>query len=86
MGTEEKKSDTGDYSATKAPENAEHVESKPRNRNDTLKPGGAHAATAAVGMTALDRDSVPNGATDPHRTDYVSPAPLEADGSDRGKV
>ena len=86
MGTEGKKSETSDYSATKAPENAEHVESKARDRNDTLKPGGAHAATAAVGMTELDRDSVPSGATDPHQTDYGSPALLEADGSDRGEV
>ena len=86
MGTEGKKSETSDYSATKAPENAEHVESKARDRSNTLKPGGAHAATAAVGMTELDRDSVPNGATDPHQTDYGSPALLEADGSDRGKV
>jgi hypothetical protein len=86
VATDGKKSETGDYSATKAPENAEHVESKARNRNDTLKPGGAHGATAAVGMTALDRDSVPNGATDPHQTDYGSLALLEDDGSDRSQV
>lgn len=86
MATDAKKSETSDYSATKAPENAEHVESKARTRDDTLKPGGAHGATAAVGMTELDRDSVPNGATDPRQTDYGTPALLEQDGSDRDEV
>lgn len=84
MATEaERNSETSDYSATKAPENAEHVESRARSRDDTLKPGGSHPAKAAVGMTALDRDTVPNGATDPRQTDYGSPPLLDDDRSDQ---
>jgi hypothetical protein len=80
----EKKSETSDYSGTKAPENAEHVESRFRSRQDTLKPGGSHGATASVGMSELDRDTVPTGATNPGQTDYGSPPLVENDDSDRG--
>ena len=86
MAEHGKTSETSDYSATKAPENAEHVESKSRSRDDTLKPGGAHAAKTGVGMSELDRETVPNGATDPRQTDYGSPPLLDNDGSDRDRV
>lgn len=76
-------SSTADYSATKAPENEPHVESRARSRDDTLKPGGSHGAKAAVGMSEMDRDVVPSGAVDPHQTDYGSPAPPGSGGSDR---
>lgn len=82
----EKKSDTSDYSGTKAPENAEHVESKSRSREDTLKPGGSHGAKTGIGMSELDRDTVPNGATSPGQTDYGTPPLIENDGSDRDRV
>ncbi len=62
------------------------VATEPRKKDDTLLPGGPHAAKAPVGMTELDRDSVPNGATDPHQTDYGSPPLLDDDGSHRGSV
>jgi hypothetical protein len=86
MTTDGKSSETGDYSGTEAPENAEHVQSKARSRDDTLKPGGAHAATAAVGMSELDRDAVPSGASNPRQTDYGSPPLVESDGSDRDRA
>jgi hypothetical protein len=76
-------SSPADYSATQAPENAPHVESKAQPKDNTLKPGGAHGAKAAVGMSAMDRDVVPSGAVDPHQTDYGSPAPPGSGGSDR---
>jgi len=86
MADSEKKSETSDYSGTKAPENAEHVESRFRSRDDTLKPGGSHGATVPVGMSELDRDTVPNRATNPGQTDYGTPALVENDGSDRDQV
>jgi hypothetical protein len=49
-------------SATKAPENREHVEPKARTKNDTLLPGGPHRATAEIGMQELNRDDVPTEA------------------------
>ena len=50
---------TGDYSATKAPENRPHVESKVHSIDDSLKPGGTHGAPVDVGMSELHRDDVP---------------------------
>jgi hypothetical protein len=58
----DKKSSTSDYSATKAPENRDHVESEAQSGDPRLHPGGAHAASAGVGMQELDRDSVPSEA------------------------
>ena len=86
MATEDKRSETGDYSGTKAPENAEHVESTFRSRDDTLKPGGAHGATAAIGMSELDRDTVPSGATNPGQSDYGTPPVIDSERSDREHV
>ena len=82
----EKKSETSDYSGTKAPENEEHVQSRIRSRDSSLTPGGAQGAKAAIGMSELDRESVPNGATSPGQTDYGTPPLIENDGSDRGPV
>lgn len=59
------KSDTSDYSATKAPENAPHVESRPKPRDHTLTPGGAHGAAAGIGISDVDPDSLPGRALDP---------------------
>ena len=83
MATNEKMSETSDYSGTKAPENKEHVQSELQTSNDTLIPGGAHGARAAIGMSELDRDTVPNGATNPRQTDYSEPPLLEVHRSDR---
>lgn len=57
---------TADYSATKAPENREHVESKQRG---TDKPS---RLSVEVGMEALHRETVPSMATDLGLTDYGS--------------
>jgi hypothetical protein len=56
------KPDTSNDSATKAPENREHVESRARTKNDTLLPGGPHRATAEIGMQELNREDVPTKA------------------------
>jgi hypothetical protein len=52
-------SGTSDYSATKAPENREHVESTPLPADPAQLPGGANGAAADVGMSELDREKVP---------------------------
>ena len=62
MPTNDPKPDTTDYSATKAPENREHVESRARVKDDTLLPGGPHRATAEIGMQELNREDVPTEA------------------------
>jgi hypothetical protein len=59
-----KKAETGDYSATKAPENREHVESDAAPTSSTLKPGGSHGAAADVGMSGIDRKTIPSHAVD----------------------
>jgi hypothetical protein len=79
----DEKSATSDYSATKAPENKEHVQSELQTSDDRLIPGGAHGARAPVGMSELDRDTVPNGAANPGQTDYGQPPLLELHRSDR---
>lgn len=62
--------DTAEYSATKAPENKEHVESRFSAGDYRLLPGGAHGAKAAVGMSELDHDQVPSGASDLDLIDF----------------
>lgn len=59
------KSDTSDYSATKAPENAPHVTSQPKARDHTLKPGGAHGAPMGIGISDIDPERLPGLALDP---------------------
>jgi len=64
--------DTTEYSASKAPETRRHAEERaPEDVKDArLIPGGAHGATAPTGMAALDREQVPNRATNPGQTDF----------------
>jgi hypothetical protein len=50
--------DTGDYSATKAPENRQHVESKVAAA-PAQRPGGLFGTPSDVGMSALNRHTVP---------------------------
>lgn len=50
--------DTGDYSATKAPENRPHVESKVPAA-PAQRPGGLSGTPSDVGMSGLDRHAVP---------------------------
>ena len=57
--------DTGDYSATKAPENRPHVESKVPAA-PAQRPGGPSGTPFDVGMSGLDRHAVPKlAAEDP---------------------
>jgi len=53
-----RRADTGDYSATKAPENRPHVESKVAAA-PAQRPGGPFGTPADVGMSALTRHTVP---------------------------
>jgi hypothetical protein len=65
------KKDTGEYSSSKAPDTRKHAEEREGNMVDTrLIPGGAHGSNAPQGMEALDRDAVPNGATNLGQTRY----------------
>ena len=57
MAEKGKGSDTGDYSATKAPENTLHVESEWQSNSPAQKPGGPKGAPTDVGMSGLDSDS-----------------------------
>jgi hypothetical protein len=74
MARRGKEADTGDYSATKAPENREHVESKWQSNHSSLKPGGPRDAPTDVGMSSLDPDTTGNptaaGEKSPH--DHIS--------------
>ena len=65
-----KKEETTDYSSTKAPENQEHVQSEFHTDDAESKPGGPSGAKVPIGMPELDRDTVPNGATDTGQTRY----------------
>ena len=65
-----KTTDTSEYSASKAPENREHVESTATTGDHRLMPGGRHGARAPVGMSELDHDKVPNEARDPQQAHY----------------
>ena len=56
----QKKAETGDYSATKAPENQEHVESTEPSRDPRLIPGGLHGTPHDVGMSGLYRETIPS--------------------------
>jgi hypothetical protein len=62
--------DTAEYSATKAPENKEHVESRSPTGDYRLLPGGAHGAKVPIGMSELDHDQVPSGASDLDLIDF----------------
>jgi len=64
------RSATGDYSATKAPENRPHVETETPDGDPSLRPGGAQGAGADVGMSGLDRDAVPSKGSDLGQVDY----------------
>ena len=58
-----------DYSATKAPENREHVESTAPARDSRRKPGGANGISADVGMSGLHRSDVPSMANNDDQDD-----------------
>jgi hypothetical protein len=56
---------TSDYSATKAPENRPHVESKVPQDDSRVRPGGAHGARMSVGMDSLYADTPQVSPADP---------------------
>jgi hypothetical protein len=58
-----KQPDTSEYSATKAPENRDHVESAPSG-DPAQTPGGQQGAEGESGMSGLDRDTVPSHGDD----------------------
>ena len=63
--------DTSEYSSTKAPETAEHGQEKDPVVDTRLIPGGAEPRSdTQQGMAGLDRQDVPNGATDTGQTRY----------------
>lgn len=63
--------DTSEYSSSKAPETAEHAEEKDPVVDSRLIPGGAEPRTdSAQGMAGLDREAVPDHATDTVQTRY----------------
>ena len=63
--------DTSEYSSSKAPDTREHAEEKKDNFQDMrLIPGGARGSDRPQGMDALDRATVPSGATDPGQAKY----------------
>lgn len=65
------KKDTSEYSATKSPETREHAEERDNTVDTRLLPGGAEPRThTAQGMAGLERDAVPNRATDSGQTRY----------------
>ena len=64
--------DTSEYSSTKAPETRKEAEEREDDFSDPrLIPGGAEPRTHTLqGMAGLDRDTVPNLATDTGQTRY----------------
>ena len=70
---EQRKPDTSEYSASKAPETKEHVENREPVADFSdwrLIPGGRHGSPAPNGMNALHRSEVPSGATPPKQTSF----------------
>jgi len=60
--TTPRRPDADEYSATTARENREYAEARMINRGASLKPGGAFGAPMDVGMSSLDRATVPSEA------------------------
>ena len=60
--------DTSEYSSTKAPETRAEAEEKVSQPDSRLIPGGAEPRTPSQqGMAGLERDDVPNGASNAHQ-------------------
>jgi hypothetical protein len=64
--------DTTEYAPSKAPETREHAEERSADavRDPRLTPGSTFGSPADVGMSGLDRATVPNEATSPGQTDF----------------
>jgi hypothetical protein len=55
----DKKADTTDYSASKAPETVEHAENKELPSDHRLEPGGPRGTRKGTGMSGMDPEDVP---------------------------
>jgi hypothetical protein len=65
------KTDTSEYSSTKAPETRPAAEQRDGEDEWTLIPGGAHGSPTAQGMAGLDReDQAQGGKQEPKQTSY----------------
>ena len=53
------KTDTSDYSSTKAPDTRKEAEERQSTPDARLIPGGAHGSHTAQGMAGLDIDTDP---------------------------
>ena len=63
--------DTSEYSSTKAPAIRDEAEERDEFADPRLIPGGAEPRSHTdQGMAGLDRDTVPNQATDTGQTRY----------------
>ena len=63
--------DTSEYAPSKAPETRDEAEERVSQPDSRLIPGGAEPRTpSAQGMAGLERETVPNGATDTGQTRY----------------
>jgi hypothetical protein len=64
--------DTTEYAPSKAPKTREHAEERSPDavHDPRLTPGSAMGTPSDVGMSGLDRATVPNGAAAPEQTDY----------------
>lgn len=70
------KTDTTDYSASKAPETRAEGEERESTPDDRLIPGGAQGSPTPVGMSAMDRADVPSRAEKPEERDMGKPPAL----------
>jgi hypothetical protein len=62
MADTNKKDDTSEYSASKAPETSEHREERKSQPDQRLIPGGPLGTPGPTGMEGLDREHLPNEA------------------------
>lgn len=75
--------DTAEYSSSKAPETRLEAEEKVSQPDPRLIPGGAEPrSNTQQGMAGLDRETVPNGATDTGQTRYRDTGRSDVTGTD----
>ena len=65
-------SDATDYSASKAPETQNAAEQNELSGDARLRPGGAHGSPTDPGMSSLDHDQQPSGASGMGMEDFGS--------------
>lgn len=65
-------SDATDYSSTKAPETQNAAEQKEPSGDARLRPGGAHGSPTDPGMSSLDHEQQPSGASGMRLEDFSS--------------